>query len=123
MQRYIDSDKVNAALDRIRDEVWLHDIPSPTVPEYIEHHETMQRLMIVVDKERERLNDAADVATARHGRWVVYKAPDAYHCGLVKCPFCGEEMIAESDEYNYCPNCGAKMDGGAIGDPMEDDLK
>lgn len=54
---------------------------------------------------------AADVAPVRHGRWVIYKAPDAYHCGLVKCPFCGEEMIAESDEYNFCPNCGAKMDG------------
>ena len=54
---------------------------------------------------------AADVAPVRHARWVIYKAPDAYHCGLVKCSFCGEEMIAESDEYNFCPNCGAKMDG------------
>lgn len=45
------------------------------------------------------------------GKWEVYKAPDKYHCGLVKCPFCGEDMIAESDEYNYCPNCGADMRG------------
>jgi len=45
------------------------------------------------------------------GEWIVYKAPDKYHCGLCKCPFCGEEMIAESDEYNYCPNCGADMRG------------
>ena len=45
------------------------------------------------------------------GKWEVYKAPDKYHCGLVKCPFCGEEIIAEADEYNYCPNCGAYMRG------------
>ena len=45
------------------------------------------------------------------GKWEVYKAPDKYHCGLVKCPFCGEEMIAEADEYNFCPNCGSEMRG------------
>lgn len=70
----------------------------------------MQGLKIAEDVIRH--TTAADVAPVLHGRWVVYKAPDAYHCGLVKCPFCGEEMIAESDEYNYCPHCGAKMDGG-----------
>ena len=47
----------------------------------------------------------------KKGKWIVYKAPDKYHCGMVKCPFCGEDMIAESDEYNYCPNCGADMRG------------
>lgn len=47
----------------------------------------------------------------KKGKWIVYKAPDQYHCGLVKCPFCYEEMIAESDEYNFCPRCGADMRG------------
>lgn len=56
MSKWIDAEAVNKALDRIREEVWLHDIPSPTVPEYIEHHETMQRLMLVIDKERKRLD-------------------------------------------------------------------
>lgn len=50
-------------------------------------------------------------AQPKKGKWIVYKAPDAYHCGLCKCPFCGEEMIAEADEYNFCPNCGADMRG------------
>ena len=49
------------------------------------------------------------------GKWIVYKAPDKYHCGLIKCPFCGEEGIAEADEYNYCPNCGADMRGDQNG--------
>lgn len=47
----------------------------------------------------------------KRGKWIVYKAPDKQHCGLVKCPFCGEDMIAEADEYNFCPNCGAEMRG------------
>ena len=47
----------------------------------------------------------------KRGKWIVYKAPDKQHCGLVKCPFCGEDMIAEADEYNFCPNCGADMRG------------
>lgn len=46
----------------------------------------------------------------KRGKWIVYKAPDKQHCGLIKCPFCGEDMIAEADEYNFCPNCGAQME-------------
>ena len=58
-------------------------------------------------------NTIADLPTAqpKKGKWIVYKAPDRYHCGLVKCQFCGEEMIAEADEYHFCPNCGADMRG------------
>ena len=52
---------------------------------------------------------SANVQPVVQGEWIVFKAPDALHCGLVKCPFCSEELIAEPDEYHYCPNCGAKM--------------
>lgn len=46
----------------------------------------------------------------RKGKWIVHKSPDEYHCGLVECPFCRTELIAEPNEYCYCPNCGAKME-------------
>lgn len=55
------------------------------------------------------IENAPTIEERKVGKWIVYKAPDKYHCGLCKCPFCGEEMIAESDEYNFCPNCGADM--------------
>lgn len=45
----------------------------------------------------------------KKGKWIVYEAPDRDHCGMVKCPFCGECMIAEPDEYNYFPDCGADL--------------
>ena len=56
---------------------------------------------------------AADVAPVRHGRWI-----DAYPdiepnpmfmYGI--CSECGFEQ-GISKYLNYCPNCGAKMDGG-----------
>ena len=50
--------------------------------------------------------DAVEVV---HGRWIDtdYK-PDIY----CKCSVCGRRVYAYDDGYNYCPNCGAKMDGG-----------
>ena len=62
---------------------------------------------------------AADVAEVRHGRWI-----DAYPdiepnpmfmYGI--CSECGFEQ-GISKYLNYCPNCGAKMDGvvGSVAD-------
>ena len=52
---------------------------------------------------------AADVAPVRHGRWIYD------HWCEFKCSVCGE--FSNSKPYrgkeNYCPNCGARMDGGA----------
>lgn len=48
---------------------------------------------------------AADVAPVVHGRWIHY--PD---CGVTRCSHCGWS-IEECWESNYCPNCGARMDG------------
>ena len=50
-----------------------------------------------------------DVAPVRHGHWVKEK-PDVlihWHCSVCKNCYYLEEPNA-----NYCPNCGAKMDGG-----------
>lgn len=43
---------------------------------------------------------AADVAEVRHGRWIKYKYFD-------ECSECYTMVILR---YNYCPNCGARMD-------------
>lgn len=49
---------------------------------------------------------AADVAPVVHGRWVF--GGD----GCVICSKCNEEE-SNNNHRNFCPNCGAKMDGGA----------
>lgn len=43
------------ALEQIYDELWGIDIPSATVPEYIEHHRDVQLVMKKVDLLREKI--------------------------------------------------------------------
>ena len=52
---------------------------------------------------------AADVALVRHGRWGTHSdRPDSLICSVCNCGF----DMWKHDPHNYCPNCGAKMDGG-----------
>lgn len=52
---------------------------------------------------------AADVIERKRGEWI-----HDYHYGLAlpehKCSICGEWEYSD-EESNYCPNCGAKMEG------------
>ena len=52
---------------------------------------------------------AADVAPVRHARWEVNEF------GYLVCTNCGwiRYGIPLFEYYPHCPNCGAKMDGGA----------
>ena len=50
---------------------------------------------------------AADITPVVHGQWVDNGIPDSILSGCSVCGFtCG------SSSFFYCPNCGAKMDGG-----------
>lgn len=49
---------------------------------------------------------AADVATVRHGRWNDSLARITPYCSV-----CGHSHRCLIRTPNYCPNCGAKMDG------------
>ena len=51
---------------------------------------------------------AADVAPGVHGQWKTNSdRPDTLICSICKCGF----DMWKHDPHNYCPNCGAKMDG------------
>lgn len=60
-----------------------------------------------------------DAVPVRHGYWVIADA----NKGEYICSVCGETDTDCSDRYanhnvfsqEYCPNCGAKMDGDEIG--------
>lgn len=49
---------------------------------------------------------AADVAPVMHGRWI------ASHDEFCACSICKYPFYVGWNQANYCPNCGAKMDGG-----------
>ena len=52
----------------------------------------------------------ADVAPVVYGQWETNSdRPDSLICSVCKCEF----DMWKHDPHNYCPNCGAKMDGGA----------
>lgn len=52
---------------------------------------------------------AADVEPVRHGRWIPHETDDGFSNG-VQCTVCGE-WFYKYFTYNYCPDCGAKMQG------------
>ena len=56
---------------------------------------------------------AADVASVVHGRWE-YIQQTLNTLSQLRCPFCAWWSLDQSIDgiYKYCPNCGAKMDGG-----------
>ena len=53
---------------------------------------------------------AADVAPVVHGRWLDSKHKIFSNTYDYVCSNCGCDYALA--KYNYCPNCGAKMDGG-----------
>lgn len=55
MARLIDRRVAIEAIKEIRDKIWDVDIPSPTVPEYIEHHQQMVHLMNECDNKLHEL--------------------------------------------------------------------
>lgn len=59
---------------------------------------------------------AADVAEVVHGKWVHSRYDrSSEQFDVVKCSRCGLEAYAMAyhvRDGNYCPRCGAKMDGG-----------
>lgn len=53
---------------------------------------------------------AADVAPVVHGRWIQV---DSTKCRCSHCDIIGLIALYPHGDKNFCPNCGAKMDGGA----------
>ena len=50
----------------------------------------------------------ADVAPLRHGRWEEASDGDGIVCPFCRTDFC--TIIYDTEYFNYCPYCGAKMD-------------
>lgn len=55
---------------------------------------------------------AADVAEVRHERWIEYPRAHYFKCSGCKytVPYRKAIFVNRNREYNYCPNCGARMD-------------
>lgn len=92
--------------------------------EYIEREKTVKLLRSLGNreyrKEKGTIQDAikmisypeytptADVAPVVHGRWIYDEKAQRPYCSVCK----GYFYEATNSPMSYCPNCGAKMDGG-----------
>ena len=53
---------------------------------------------------------AVDAVEVVHGRWI---EQEKYTFGVMyDCSICNNRILDNGHSWNYCPNCGAKMDGG-----------
>lgn len=77
----------------------------------LEHAEYDNNYRLIIPVEAIKAAPVADVAPVVHGRWNADET----------CSLCGEKSTEGLDATkwnywlpNYCPNCGAKMDGGVV---------
>ena len=107
MDEYINKNvlyKIIAQLEELARNRYL-DTPSLYYPMYMTQlNERTHFKHIITDL------PTADVTPVRHGRWETNSdRPDSLICSVCKCGF----DMWKHDPHNYCPNCGAKMDGDA----------
>ncbi len=58
--------------------------------------------------------ETVDAVPVRHGKWV--DDSNGIEGAWNYCSVCGEQAI---DLYDYCPNCGARMDGKGNGNETD----
>ena len=95
------------ALDEIRHALWEIDIPSHTVPEYVEHHEQVQSVWKLLDKKQKELYVLPYAQPERKkGEWI-RNDNDTYSCSVC------QSWIPEEQHYyaRYCLYCSADMRG------------
>ena len=81
--------------------------------EYIKRDDALRQVMMVETRENMyqcvKNIPAADVQPVVHGRWETEICDDGYGAyNLFVCSLCGSES---AKRFNYCRECGARMDG------------
>lgn len=94
------------------------------MPRYIDAD--MFEVVSLTDKSEEYTNGAlhildmvdkaltVDVQEIKHGKWMGASDGDGIVCSVCGSDFC--TLVLNVYNYNYCPNCGAKMDGEESGE-------
>lgn len=87
----------------------------------IEREWVLKRMVLEPDYEVVQMAPAVDAEPMRHGRWerIMEFNCNPYESEIEeKCSICGRcvQRYGTQPQDNYCPNCGAKMDGGAEND-------
>ena len=76
----------------------------------LEHAEYDNNYRLIIPVEAIKAAPVADVAPVVHGRWIQV---DSTKCRCSHCDIIALIALYPHGDKNFCPNCGAKMDGGA----------
>lgn len=84
---------------------------------WVDHYDSDGNLTKYKVAYSDEMPPAVDALPVRHGKWLYGESKsghDGYYCS--QCGkhirwIYGEEDINFIRSYNYCPNCGARMDG------------
>ena len=66
--------------------------------------------VLAIDKKWVDKAPTVDAVEVVHGRWEKAEYHGFLRCDQCKDVYINEEWLADG-KWNYCPNCGAKMDG------------
>lgn len=88
-------------------------IDEASIIQYSEWDNDIQKWVLRVDIDE---LPTADVVEVKYGEWVHsnrgFDVPDDYECSICHSPS-GVKHFYSGNKYSWCPDCGAKMDGGA----------
>ena len=113
--RQIDGDKLIATLNKVRraSDRWSREAERQRIKE-LERAEWINR---VFDDAVNKIIKTPIIAPLKHGRWIEYpdvlQFPDVLDESYIGCSQCKNVFSVIdncTERFNYCPNCGAKMD-------------
>ncbi len=108
MAEYIEVTVLSDQIARIKRSVELNTefMNSENSTYYLSALQNVEKAIATIPK--------ADVVEVKHGRWIFINQAKSYlepPCGdICECSLCGHKLDVSETNYNYCPNCGAKMD-------------
>lgn len=105
----INKETLAKKLADLKAKIWGYDIPSPSCPEYREHHEQIQDILTDMD-------DIIDHYSKLSNRLVGVCVMSEEGDGSWSCDNCLDSFAATTGgegndvlDWRYCPNCGAKI--------------
>ena len=109
MARYIDAEKLLNELQKRYESAlsWYENVSDPELKTRAEQAVASFLESILTIKNQ----PSADVQEVRHGTYINTNHGGIHGDCIYRCSCCGNEREAYIEEENYCPNCGAKMDG------------
>lgn len=82
--------------------------------EVLEHSEYTENFNLVVPVRFIKAMKAADVQTVKRGRWIAENRDNRGYADCYTCTNCNcytyTYTLMKDCEYDYCPNCGARME-------------